>query len=88
MALTNCPDCQKPISDQAQRCPTCGYPIRAKGQYLGVRALMAVAIVGIGGWLLLNGWVMPGGLAVIFGLFMVVFGVVVLISIFWKIASA
>lgn len=27
MALMNCPDCQKEVSDQAQDCKYCGYPI-------------------------------------------------------------
>ena len=27
MAIINCPDCNKEISNQAQNCPNCGYPI-------------------------------------------------------------
>lgn len=27
MALFNCPECQKQVSDQAPACPQCGYPI-------------------------------------------------------------
>lgn len=27
MALIKCPECGKEISDQAQSCPNCGYPI-------------------------------------------------------------
>ncbi|MGD9931655.1 MAG: zinc ribbon domain-containing protein [Mangrovibacterium sp.] len=27
MALIHCPECNKQISDQAQSCPNCGYPI-------------------------------------------------------------
>ena len=27
MALINCPECGKQISDQAKNCPDCGYPI-------------------------------------------------------------
>ncbi|RPJ50952.1 MAG: zinc-ribbon domain-containing protein, partial [Methanobacteriota archaeon] len=26
MAIVNCPECQKEISDQAVMCPHCGYP--------------------------------------------------------------
>lgn len=28
MAMTTCPECKKPVSDQAAACPTCGAPIR------------------------------------------------------------
>ena len=27
MALINCPECGKQVSDQAKNCPDCGYPI-------------------------------------------------------------
>lgn len=30
MALINCPECGKEISDQAANCPNCGYPIKSK----------------------------------------------------------
>ncbi len=30
MALINCPECNKEISDKANSCPHCGYPIEAK----------------------------------------------------------
>ena len=29
MALINCPECGKQISDRAASCPDCGYPINA-----------------------------------------------------------
>lgn len=29
MALTNCPDCGRQISDQAQACPQCGHPLKS-----------------------------------------------------------
>ena len=28
MALINCPECGKQVSDQAQSCPECGYEIQ------------------------------------------------------------
>jgi hypothetical protein len=87
VALINCPDCKRQISDEAKSCVSCGCPIRAKQQYLGVRTLMALVIMAIGFYLLLNGWVMPGGIAILFGLFMVLFGGLVLISIIWKIIT-
>ena len=30
MALITCPECGKQISDQAEACPNCGYPLKAK----------------------------------------------------------
>ena len=32
MALTNCPECGKEISDQADKCPNCGAPTRKKAE--------------------------------------------------------
>ena len=28
MALIKCPECEREVSDQAQSCPNCGYPLR------------------------------------------------------------
>jgi len=28
MSLTNCPECQEPISSEAQNCPHCGFPLQ------------------------------------------------------------
>ena len=33
MALIQCSECKKEISDQATSCPNCGAPIKAKKQY-------------------------------------------------------
>ena len=30
MALMNCPECSKPISDMADSCPSCGYVLTRK----------------------------------------------------------
>ena len=35
MAMINCPECGKPISDKAQSCPHCGYPIAANANQWG-----------------------------------------------------
>ena len=86
MALINCPDCNKQVSDSAKRCVNCGYPIRAKQQYYGARAVMSIIIIAIGLFLVLNGSVMPG--AIWFGLFMVAFGGVVLIALIWSAATS
>lgn len=33
MALINCPECNKEISDKANNCPNCGYPINYNNKY-------------------------------------------------------
>lgn len=33
MALINCPECNKEISDKAQSCPHCGCPINLNSKY-------------------------------------------------------
>lgn len=30
MALINCPECKKEVSDQSNSCPNCGFPIKSK----------------------------------------------------------
>ena len=35
MALVNCPECEKEISDKAPVCPNCGYQIKSKRQWGG-----------------------------------------------------
>ena len=35
MALINCPDCGKDVSDQAAACPNCGYPIKSPEKSAG-----------------------------------------------------
>ncbi len=32
MALINCPECHKSVSDQARSCPNCGRPIKREEQ--------------------------------------------------------
>lgn len=32
MALINCPECDKKISDQAEKCPNCAFPIKKTTQ--------------------------------------------------------
>ena len=32
MALINCPECGSRISDQAEKCPSCAYPINSLGK--------------------------------------------------------
>jgi hypothetical protein len=85
MALIDCPDCKKQVSGEAERCVNCGYPIREKRQYLGARVFMSIVLIAIGLYLVLAGAVMPG--AVLFGLFMLAFGGVVLLALLWKAAT-
>lgn len=32
MALIQCPECGKTLSDQAEKCPDCGYPIKSQSK--------------------------------------------------------
>ena len=34
MALIKCPECGKEISDAAESCPNCGYPIKGQQQMM------------------------------------------------------
>ena len=45
MALINCAECLKEISDQAKFCPHCGYPLKKKGKGLAVASLV-LGIIG------------------------------------------
>ena len=40
MALINCKECGKEISDMAKACPHCGYPIKKKGKGFAVASLV------------------------------------------------
>lgn len=44
MALINCPECNQEISDQAAKCPKCGYPIKAEQRKEAVAS--AISAVG------------------------------------------
>lgn len=39
MALINCPECGKQISDKANSCPNCGYPMASNPTSIKVRCL-------------------------------------------------
>lgn len=39
MALINCPECQKEISDKVKACPHCGYPFDAKPQQVEITSV-------------------------------------------------
>ena len=46
MALIQCPECRNDVSDKAETCPRCGYPIRKKREKNAcVRARRAFATV-------------------------------------------
>lgn len=51
MALINCPECSKSISDSANNCPNCGYPInpvqmpKPKGQGCFMQTLNAGCLI-------------------------------------------
>ena len=72
MALIDCPDCGKQVSDQASACPACAHPIRAitieatgkkwKAQQLAFGALILL------GFILVFSYPAFGGLLCIAGL--------------------
>lgn len=45
MALINCPECNKEISDQVTNCPNCGYPLKKKESKAGKRIIIAVSVI-------------------------------------------
>jgi len=49
MALINCPECEREVSDQAMMCPHCGHPIRglAGYEYRSERELFGLPLVHI-----------------------------------------
>lgn len=49
MALVNCPECGREVSDQAMACPHCGYPIRGGYgyEYRSERQLFGLPLVHI-----------------------------------------
>lgn len=58
MALINCPECGKSISDKAETCPECGSPVKEKsaftknlgcGGVLFALLLLTGLVIGIGG---------------------------------------
>lgn len=54
MALINCPECNKQISDRAEACPNCGYPIHPsnsndKVDYAQIRVMCKTTFLSIGG---------------------------------------
>jgi hypothetical protein len=42
MGLTKCPECDRPVSDQAKSCPNCGHPLRTGGK--GAKSLFLIAL--------------------------------------------
>lgn len=51
MAIVECPECEKEISDQAMMCPHCGYPMRGLSvyEYRSERTLFGLPLVHIVG---------------------------------------
>lgn len=48
MALVNCPECEREVSEHAVACPHCGYPIRGCGyEYRSERQLFGLPLVHI-----------------------------------------
>ena len=40
MALINCPECLKEVSDNAKMCPHCGFPLKKKGKGFAIASLV------------------------------------------------
>ncbi len=40
MALINCPECLKEVSDNAKACPHCGFPLKKKGKGFAIASLV------------------------------------------------
>lgn len=45
MALINCPECNKEISDQVKNCPNCGYPLKKKESRTGKKVIVLVSVI-------------------------------------------
>ncbi len=44
MALINCPECNREISDQVRRCPGCGYKIKRKDNTI-IKILISIVVI-------------------------------------------
>ncbi|MCR4744588.1 MAG: zinc-ribbon domain-containing protein, partial [Lachnospiraceae bacterium] len=47
MALMNCPECNKEISDMVEACPHCGYPVKKKRLHKITPKTIGVLLIGI-----------------------------------------
>lgn len=49
MALINCPECKKEVSDKATKCPHCGFSLKRKRNFIitGVSALVVIIVAAI-----------------------------------------
>jgi len=51
MALIECPDCNRQVSDQADSCPSCGHPVKSRSKDIpghGIPALFSFFVPGLG----------------------------------------
>ena len=58
MALVNCPECGKEISDKAKSCPNCAYPIQAVTVEATAKKWKGIKLTG--------GILVPVGLVIVF----------------------
>lgn len=47
MALINCPECRKQISDQVRKCPECGFNQFNSGSWLGTITAFFALFIGL-----------------------------------------
>ena len=45
MTLVDCPECSQSISDAAQSCPSCGYPLNHPQGNSGRKVVLVIALV-------------------------------------------
>jgi len=49
MALINCPECKKEVSDKVDNCPHCGFPFRKAQNYIKKIIIIIISLIIIGG---------------------------------------
>ena len=47
MALMNCPECSKPLSDKADSCPSCGYVLKRRQAEGSAGSKTALLVIGL-----------------------------------------
>ncbi len=64
MSITQCPECQREVSDRAHACPQCGFPVKKEAhklrrqqmQWGGIERIKTYAFVAIPLFILGGGW--------------------------------
>lgn len=93
MALLKCPDCETEVSDKAEICPKCAYPISKQGEAINrvqtiektsknlkLQSLIGAILILIGFWLFFSG---SSGLSLLFLFIGIIIVVVARVQIWW-----